>query len=378
MKTLHLYLLRQVTAALLLTVTVFTFVLLLGNVLREILLLMMNQQASLLVVAKAIGLLIPWVLVFALPMGMLTATLLVFGRFSADQELTAVRAGGISLVALVTPVLLLSVVLTGVTGWFNLQLAPQARVAYKRLLWRIGVERPTALLAENQFIREFPGFVIYVRNVNGDTLHDLLIYEMATNAPAASTNGLPIPAAESAPRVERILSAATATVSVDPTNRAIQLHLPEVQGVEVSSGTPTVSYDNLVVLNPRAENPTTERTALTDMTFAQLMTQYYEFRRLGVNPLPVAVQMHRQIAFSFACLGFTLIGIPLGIRAHRRETSIGVGIALLLVLVYYAFLLLAQAWDTYPGRHPELIMWIPNLLFQGIGAGLLWRANRRG
>ena len=139
---------------------------------------------------------------------------------------------------------------------------------------------------------------------------------------------------------------------------------------------------------------------ISDMTFTQLREKLAELKRKDLPALreklasgngasqkqlqrlasnltmPVLVYLHQQVAFSFACIGFTMVGIPLGIRAHRRETSIGVVTALLLVLIYYSFIVLSQAWQGHSERFPWLIVWLPNFIFQGVGAFLLWRANK--
>ena len=385
MKTLHLYLTRQVLAALAMTVTVFTFVLLLGNVLKEILALLVNGQATLGLVAQALGLLIPFVLVFALPMGMLTATLLVFGRFSADQELTAVRASGISLVALITPVLLLSVGLSCVSAMVNLQVAPQCRVAYKNLFMRLGLERASSFIVENQFMDEFPGYVVYVRKKNGPDLQEVSIYKLGADG-----------------KLEQSLQAENARISAHVASNQVVLVLYKLHSYDlVNLRTDSFEVYPLTLEYKPPPAPTLS-TNLSDMTFTQLWQKLHDLERLSVQTkpmerasatelreqkrllsvmtadltMPVRVQIHRQVAFSFGCIGFTLIGIPLGIRAHRRETSAGVAMALILALIYYSFIIVGQSLESRPEFAPHLILWLPNFIFQAVGAVLLWRANR--
>jgi lipopolysaccharide export system permease protein len=385
LKTLHRYLTRQILASLLMTVMVFTFVLLLANALKEILPFVVSGQLSFLVVTQAIGLLIPWVWVFALPMGMLTATLLIFGRFSADQELTAARASGISLLSLVGPILLLSLFFCGLSALVNLELGPRCRVAYTTLLGHIRGELSKVLLPERQYVKEFPGYIFYVDKNRHGELQDVLIFVLENGTNETQT-----------------VRAARGTMEVDWARNLLTLQLFDGKMIMLNGNREaTMGFNQSTLQVPLASHNEPVHPKIDDMTFPQLRAELRDLERRLRLPLsfkgltreqaqarrkeweqrrqdlaPLIFQMHRQIAFSFACFGFTLLGIPLGIRVHRRETNVGIALALVLVAVYYSFILVGQALDTHPEYLPHLLVWIPNFLFQAIGAVLLWKANR--
>jgi lipopolysaccharide export system permease protein len=388
MNTLHRYLIRQVLASSLMTVAVFTFVFLLGNVLKQILALLLSGQVRLVTVLEAVGLLIPFVLVYCLPMGLLTATLLVFGRFSADQELTAARASGISLVSLVMPVLLLSFFCCGLSAYINMDLGPRSRVAYNQLLIRAEADLARFQLPEKQFIRDIPGYIVYVDKNNRGNLQDVMVFVLQHETNVTTT-----------------IRAPQGRLEVDVSKKQLTLYLMNPRVVKINpngSWTLTSGADwSIPYQLPTSGNPS-YHPPLSDMTFWQLRDELEDLNRklsLPPNPAttatdtrlgewdevkkqradltePVLVAMHRQVAFSFACFSFTLIGIPLGIRVHRRETNIGVAIALILVLIYYAFVMIGSQLSARTEFAPHLIFWLPNFIFQAVGAVLLWRANR--
>jgi lipopolysaccharide export system permease protein len=387
-KTLHGYLTRQVLATLVMTVAVFTFVLLISNVLKEIIGLLVTGQVGFLTILAAIGLLIPFVLVFALPMGLLTATLLVFGRFSADNELTAVRASGISLVSLISPVIGLSLLLSGLCAWINMEVAPQCRVAYKKLLFSVAMTRTSMLLPEQTYIKDFTNRIVYIESVQGTNLKGILIFNFEGD------------------ETKSYIRAAEGTVHMDPKKSTLRVELTDawlVGSVEGRETPEPVHFEQLdYATNSFFGKGAEERVKLTDMSIWQLWAEQRNLEKTIQDPgrlekmqreeleairerrqqqrdeltLPIKVQIHRQFSFSFACIGFTLVGIPLGIRAHRRETTFGIAMALILVLLYYSFFIVGQALQTRPELFPYLLLWLPNFIFQAVGIVLLWRANR--
>jgi lipopolysaccharide export system permease protein len=370
------------------TVFVFTLVLLLGNVIKEILHLLVNRQATLGLALHAIALLIPYVLAFSLPIGMLTAALLVFGRFSAEQELTAARASGISLISLVTPVLLLSVAVSALCAWLNLDVAPASRMAYKQLLYEAGINKPSNWLQSGQTV-PFRDHSVWVGKVqpDGTNLDKVIVSQYDKDG-----------------QLEELIEGASGTIVFDLPHQQIIMTLQDEHSMHhYSDGWKPMpdageaTFPIKVETQPEKALP----PPISDMTFRQLLDERDKIERdLGQSPTkgksidqilkiqaemrqmsndksaPLLVYLHRMVAFSFACIGFTLVGIPLGIRSHRRETSAGVAMALGLMLVYYSFVVLGQAWADHPERAPFLIVWMPNFIFQAVGAVLLWRANR--
>jgi lipopolysaccharide export system permease protein len=255
-------------------------------------------------------------------------------------------------------------------------------VAAKELLYDLGVARPTALLVEGRYITEFPGWTLYIGRRRGENeFADVLLTETRKE------------------QLVRRIRARRASVAVDAATRQVVFRLFDAEvftragglapGLPAGEGTPgppaaaeldwgMAIFDEAppVRLDLSGSHPLEAKPKYSEMNFTQLRAERRDLQLQGIDPTPVLVNLHRQVSFSFACFSFTLVGIPLGIRGHRRETSFGIAAALLLTAVYYSFIVLGQALETSSHLLPHLLVWVPNFLFQGIGAWLLCRANR--
>src|ERR1035441_3673176 len=242
---------------------VFTFVLLLGNALQQILPLLVNRQVTFGVVAQMTTLLVPFAWVFALPMGMLTATLLVFGRFSADQELTAVRASGVSLLSLISPILLLSLALCALSALMNMEIGPRCRVAYTNIIFNLRLGFTGAQLPEGRYIKDFPGYILNVGKNQGGDLQDVRVWILKDE-----------------PNNVTYLHAARGKLQVDAPNKRVIMTLYDGQSLDMSEGTPHPgAFREMTFVRTNVLERPTFQPKISDMTSGQLWDELHDWEQ---------------------------------------------------------------------------------------------------
>ena len=84
-------------------------------------------------------------------------------------------------------------------------------------------------------------------------------------------------------------------------------------------------------------------------------------------------EINKRFSFPFACVAFAIIGVPLGVTAHRRETSIGFAMGLVVATTLFLFVIIGDTLRGNPRVHPELLVWFPNVLFIVLGVFLFRR-----
>jgi lipopolysaccharide export system permease protein len=359
-------------------VGLFAFILMVGNAVRDLLGYVIAGQLKPEMFAELILLLVPFVVSYALPIGVLTGVLLVLGRMSAEHEVTAMRAAGLSLPWLARPILLLAVmgVLAGVV--INFQFMPWARVVYHVELSDAVRRNPLSFIVPRTFIRDFPGKVLYVGEKNGLGVKDFWLWELDRQG-----------------RVKNFIRAESGSFDFDEKTGELILNLNHLQvetrdpknPEDFSEPRPSLSSERTSVRLPLeglfGQNAIHRK--LQWYTYPELIA---EWRRLAQPVAPpeqhqreldrMKLQMVVQDKFTtaFAVFSFALVGVPLGIRVSRRETSANLGLALVLAMGYY-FLTVMISWlENHPELRPDLLLWLPNLIFLGVGLWLFWRVDR--
>ena len=363
MRILRTYLLREHVAPFFVTLGGLTAVLLVGNVVKFAE-LVIGKGVSLFDILRLILYLIPYMLSFTVPMACLVAMVLAFGRLSTDYELIAMRASGVAPVRLVFPMFMVGIVLSGLLLVVNDRVAPAAHLAFRRQLKAIGIKRPTAYIEAGTFIKEFPPYIIFVYQVEGQRLSNVRIYEPQPQGP---TRTIIADRGEFEPLASR---------------RGVQLKLYDGSVDEWDPLHPGSFYKvtfstYAMTLRTDQDDPERLRKKLREQTFKELAAERDHLDQEHVDTLPASLELHRRIAASFAVLIFVLFGLSLGLQLHHHERLTSFLWILGVFMGYYLATVGMNAIALKNWLPAWLSMWMPNLIGGGISSVLVARAVRR-
>jgi len=374
MRTLNRYIVLDYLVIFLAALGLITFVMTVGALVKAVDL--MARGVSAMLIVKFFFQNIPYILSFSMPISTLFAALLLFGRLSMDSEISAMKSCGISLWRLAAPLILLSILFSGICVYINSEVAPAAKYANRELLRTAGVEEPINLLEEGRFIRDFPGLMIYVGRKNGTTVKDVVAYELDKEG-----------------GVKRSVRAKQGEIVADNASRLltvklydVRIEMPDAKDPHDVSKTTYVNAEYYPIKLDFEKMLKGKTTVMKrgQMRMEQLVDRIRnverDFPMLSaadrlVEKTRLVVEANQRISIAVGCFSFMLIGIPLGVKSHRKETSMGMIMSLVIVFAYYLFIVFAKALADYPWLHPNLILWIPLIVAQVIGAWLIKRSS---
>ena len=320
--------------------------------------------------------LVPFVVSYALPLGMLTGVLLVLGKLSSQNEITAMRCAGISLWRISTPIFALAVF--GVTGsvMINNYFAPNAKTAYDTKMLDSIRQDPMRLIIANTFIRDFPGRVIFIGEETETELKDFWIWQLDENR-----------------NVHQMVRAKTGKFTFDSQQDALVLDLfdgfaesrnrKDPDGLDKPLIAPTFSKARIRLPLDQFFGKSTYSRKISSLSFNELLRERRQtLARTDMDPneqlgqvIRVQSQVQKNFAMAYSVLAFTFLAIPLGIKVGRGENYANLLVALGLAFVWYFAFMVVGWMEKNPTMRPDLLIWLPNIGFQILGIYLFVRVS---
>ncbi len=428
MKILSRYILKEHIAPFFFALATITFLLLIDFV-PKIIDLVIDKSISILVVLELIGLNLAWMLALSVPMSVLVATMMAFGRMSSDFEVTAMKASGINVIQLLKPVLIAGAVVALGMIWFNDKILPDLNKEARHLQGDISAMRPTLSFKSGVFISDIPGFLVMVdkidhatsrvegvsiteakfpdkpriivadsgylkitgqgRNMQFDLysgeIHSLDLKEPANYRKVDFDNqvinvsdiGSELVRTESEFRTDREMGIRDMQEKVDLARQSIEPFRLKI------SEQLAVKFEHLFsdTTDPYGTDTIAVATALSYVkSDAQVFKRHVEKNRQQIisqmrQVNKYSIEIHKKYAIPLASLSFILFGAPLAIRVRRGGMGTAIAISILMFVIYWAFLIGGEDLADRGYISPVMAMWSANILIGGAGLYLLYLAT---
>lgn len=419
---IYRYTIRELLGPFFFALSVTTLILMLARVFKLVELII-AKNVPIIDVLNLFGYYMPAIVSLTAPMSMLVAVLIGFGRLSADNEVTAMKATGISLYQVVIPVLLMGLLLSVFMIWFTDQVLPEANHRFKNLLMDINMKRPDINLREQVFIDSFAGYQIYFDEITpkpGGTeelmsmipSHAEWLPEEGLSDEASLGHGAVIYKLNGS-NLENVITADTVYILTNANKTYMYFFMFDAVVEQPDKKDPNTLVSitpqgfMVIILPTETEMVRRERDYRSDreLTLDEMNdkikelniakadieetyrnkayptptdTKRYEAQKKGVDQHlnSFIVEVHKKFSIPLASMAFAFIGVPFGIMTRRSGKGVGIGISLVFFIIYYVLLVAGESFGDRGIVPPAVAIWLPNVLLTGGGIWLLIRTVR--
>lgn len=314
----------------------------------------------------------PETLQWTMPLAILVSSVLVFSRMSADSEIAAMRACGVNVFSVIKwPIIFgLGCAMLGV--WINNEIVPRGHEVRRTLKKKVSITTGLEVLEPGRIIDDFPKVKIYFGAKEGNWLYDLIVMDYSNKD------------------VERMITASKALVTSEGRDVSLDLYNMTVDPVDAEH--PTMARANrfqYFIKDALKEKKYSKK--LKDLRTVELLAslkkmqeevasvkrhKHEEGKREMLKALrkeysKTGTEFSKRIVFALASFCFVLVGIPLGIKAQRKESSVGMAISLGIALGYYLLSMLMMSLQSTYKVHPEIVIFLPVVLCMVIASYLI-------
>lgn len=360
------YIAKQILVGTLYAIVVLSVVLMMGKLFKDIRPYLVENHAPAGLLFRIVVNVLPYSLMFTIPWGFLSAVLLVFGRLSGDNEITGMRVAGMSIGRLAIPVFVIAGLLSGVCLWVNMNVVPHSKASLTEMVYEYVKRDPRSLLEPGIVQSKFKNQKVFVESRKGDSLEGFHLYRVSDGKDGRAV------------RADAYVHAGNVSLVVDDEKKQLRLKL-----IDAFIETKPESGTGEIVFAKEAEpwlfDFGSQRKKKTE---ADTMSNDEILRFIDANPgmetarkVEFRSEITRRYTFSLACLSFACVGVPLGLKSRRKDSSVGLLLSLGIGMAYFLVTVMADGFES--DVLARAILWAPNVFCVVLGIVLFRRARFR-
>ena len=334
-------------------------IMLIMQTLFELMDMLINKKVAWPYIVKLLAYRLPAFLVVTFPISLLASSELAIGRLSTDGEVTAMRAGGISLRRIMIPFLISALAISIFAFLINDYIVPEANHISQNIIREIVLKKGPPNIKRNVFFRDAENRYFYINlfdEVNM-IMQDIMVYELTRE------------------KFPRTITAKEGRWVVDTwklKNGTIYNYDKE------GKITYEMSFETLdIIVKEDLQKFFKNQRTPQEMSSEELRQQIDILQRAGADTKNFEVDLYMKYSIPFSGLIFVLLGVPLGLRVKRGSKATGIILSIVLVLFYYIFLSATRSFGRGDILTPVLAAWLPNIVFGILGGVIMLGSEKK-